>query len=116
MVMVETDVAALTDIDPDRPLMKRVGGRLMAIARAGDKVFAFGNTCPHWGAPMREGKICVKRNEIECPWHRFRFDLATGESVASTGLRRPLPVYAARVENGRVLVTVEKREEKDSPA
>lgn len=113
MVMVETDVIALEEIDPDRPIMKRVSGRLMVIARAGEKVFAFSNTCPHWGAPMRDGKICAERNEVECPWHRFRYDLTSGESVVSVGGRQPLPVYPARVVDGRVLVSVEKRTAKE---
>lgn len=115
---MEYDVVALAELHEDKPLQRRVGGKLMVLFRRDDRVFATGTMCPHWGAPMRDATIKVARNEIVCPWHRFRFDLESGACVASLresadgqcNPRRSLQVYPTRVENGRVLVRVNREQ------
>ena len=32
--------------------------------------------CPHWGGPLGEGRI--EDDRVVCPWHGYRYDLATG--------------------------------------
>ena len=38
--------------------------------------FAHPIFCPHWGGPMEEAEI--KNGHAICPWHGYRFDLASG--------------------------------------
>lgn len=87
-----------------------LGGKRIALARIGGDIFAIDNRCPHWGGPLGAGTLSVKRREIICPWHRFRFDLDTGACVASN-LRKPACRYDVRLDGKRVLVNVPDRPE-----
>ncbi|MDI3299607.1 MAG: Rieske (2Fe-2S) protein [Bacillota bacterium] len=63
--------------------------------------YAVTSTCPHAGGPLEEAKV-VGEHEIQCPWHRYRYDLADGHSTNQ-------PMYKARVypvkeENGELYV------------
>ena len=80
-------------------------GRRIALARIGRDVFALDDRCPHWGGPLGAGTISVARREIVCPWHRFRFDLASGACVASN-LRKPAQRHAVTIDGTRVLVDI----------
>lgn len=79
-----------------------VGGRALALIRLGGRVFACLDSCPHKGGYLSEGLVSAKRGEVICPWHRFRFDLASGASVTNPEL--VVPTFPARVEDGRVVV------------
>ena len=65
-----------------------------------DTVFATSNTCPHKQGPLNEG--IVHGNKVTCPLHNWVFDLETGEAQGADEGR--IETYAARVENGRVLI------------
>jgi hypothetical protein len=41
--------------------------------------------CPHLGGPLDD--VPVEDGCIRCPWHGYRFDLRTGRSADSRGLR-----------------------------
>lgn len=53
--------------------------------------------CPHRGGPLVEGR--VSGGEVRCPWHWYRFDLATG-TCRTTDLP-PLAVYPVLDVEGR---------------
>lgn len=75
--MAFINVAALTELTPDKGKQVSVNGKKIALFYADGKVFAIDDTCPHRGAPLHEG-MCVG-TEVVCPWHAARFDLATGQ-------------------------------------
>lgn len=102
---MEHEVARLAELSDSAATLKRVGEKSVVLVRIAGEVFAVDPVCPHWKGPIVQGKVSATRLEIECPWHRFRFDLRTGACVASN-LRPPLPVYPVRVEGERVLVTL----------
>jgi NADPH-dependent 2,4-dienoyl-CoA reductase/sulfur reductase-like enzyme/nitrite reductase/ring-hydroxylating ferredoxin subunit len=54
------------------------------VARQGDRLFAIGATCTHYGGPLAKGLMvdCT----VRCPWHHARFDLRTGEAIAAPAL------------------------------
>ena len=79
-----------------------VGPRALALVRCGERVFACLDSCPHKGGFLSEGMVSVARNEVICPWHRFRFHLETGASVTNPEL--VVPTFPVRIENGQVLV------------
>ena len=66
-----------------------------------DQVFALRDACPHKGGPLSQG--IVHGTTVTCPLHNWKIDLASGEAQGpDEGCAN---VYAAKVEQGRVLVT-----------
>jgi len=79
----------MTAVEPPQPgevLRIEVGDRPVAVWNVGGRYHAIGDVCPHRGWILSEGslerhthgKLCVV-----CPGHNWRFDLETGESLAS---------------------------------
>jgi len=81
-------------------VVETTGGRVL-IAYTATGLRALHPDCPHTGGPLALGKLegaCVV-----CPWHGATFDATDGRAVRGP-TRIPLPVFAARVENGEVVV------------
>jgi nitrite reductase/ring-hydroxylating ferredoxin subunit len=77
--------------------------RDIAVARAGDRLYAFGALCPHAAAPLvRHGELnaCI----LTCTHHSWRFDLEDGgcELYGNRGLT----MYPVKEENGAIYVRV----------
>ena len=51
--------------------------------------------------PLSEGKI-EDGVRVECPWHQWRFDVATGKSARGDG--HTIAIYECKVEDGEVLI------------
>ena len=51
----------------------------LAVGLADGVPFAIGNVCRHQFAKLGQGQ--VRDGCLECPWHRARFDVRTGEMV-----------------------------------
>jgi nitrite reductase/ring-hydroxylating ferredoxin subunit len=90
-------------LPPDRPVLREVAGRRIAIVRSGDTIYAVDDSCPHAGGPLSEG--AVLSGAIVCPYHTWMWDLATGACVAGRQGTR-VRVYPAGVEAGEVWVEV----------
>ena len=95
------DVAALDGIP-------RLGARVIktdtmdvAVFRTrDDRVFALRDACPHKGGPLSQG--IVHGATVSCPLHNWKIDLASGEALGpDEGCAN---VFAARVDEGRVLI------------
>lgn len=95
------DIAALDEIP-------RLGARVIktdtmdvAIFRTrDDQVFALRDACPHRGGPLSQG--IVHGATVTCPLHNWKIDLASGEAMGPD--EGCVNVFAAKVEEGRVLV------------
>ena len=88
---------------------QRVNGEAIGLTRLKDnRVVAFSNTCPHVKGPLTAGKI--NDGVVECPWHFFRFDVATGEPVGIGTSIMKLRTFPAREEHGEVAVNIQGRE------
>lgn len=74
---------------PPRSLLKvRIAGEAVLLARLDDGTAAASSpVCPHEAADLAEGSIYM--GAIECPRHRYLYDLRTGEN------RYPKDVYPA---------------------
>jgi nitrite reductase/ring-hydroxylating ferredoxin subunit len=98
------DVCALADLSAEQARLVSVAGRQVGLVLYQGRPVAIVNACPHYGGPLAQGPISLARGEIICPWHRFRFDLATGRSVTNPAMVAPfLPTV---VRDGRVFVDV----------
>jgi nitrite reductase/ring-hydroxylating ferredoxin subunit/uncharacterized membrane protein len=80
-----------------------VNGYALAIARVGDDYYAVQDYCTHRQGPLSEGRLCD--GEIECPWHRSRFDLRTGQ-VTNGPAKLELKTFPTRVVDGVIQVQV----------
>jgi phenylpropionate dioxygenase-like ring-hydroxylating dioxygenase large terminal subunit len=56
-----------------------------------ERLGPYSSVCPHMGGPLDSGQIA--NGEVICPWHRFRFDLSTGQG---RGMARLLGLCLAR--------------------
>jgi nitrite reductase/ring-hydroxylating ferredoxin subunit len=82
-----------------------VGGRAVAVARQGGRLFALGALCPHQQADLSLG--ILEPGSITCADHLWRFELASGRCASVPGAA--VPVYAVREEDGQVLVDLVPR-------
>jgi len=73
----------------DRAVVELEGRRILLL-RVGDDVHAFDNACPHEGNPLVEGEVLG--DVLECAYHGWRFDLATGACLAGDGAAHRYPV------------------------
>ncbi len=80
----------------------------------GGEIGAVGGQCTHAEFAIADGVLHAD-GTIECIWHGARFDCRTG-AVRRHPATAPLPVYAVRVEDGRVLVgpRLERAEERSA--
>lgn len=51
----------------------------VCVARSGQSLTIFRDLCPHMGGQLARGRLCADRRSIECPWHGYIFDLASGQ-------------------------------------
>jgi nitrite reductase/ring-hydroxylating ferredoxin subunit len=62
------------------PMSIEERGRRFRIVEVNGKLIAHSTVCPHTLGPL--GTTTVVNGIIECPWHGYRFDIATGECVS----------------------------------
>ena len=91
-------VAAVKDIPEGGCLHLRIDGTGITLFRQGGRVHALRSECPHRGGPLGEG--LVRDGVVTCPWHGYRFDLATGRSVEPVG--HQVKTFPVRERNGEV--------------
>lgn len=87
-------VAATGELPDGSRMIVSVRGRSVGIFNVGGRYFAVRNRCPHQGAELCLGLVSAaiesdgpgdvrfddSRPMLQCPWHRWEFDLATGQS------------------------------------
>jgi len=78
-----------------------VEGRLVALFRTEEGIFALDDICSHEYSRLSEGEIWA--GEVYCQKHGSRFNLRTG---AVTGLpaTQPVRTWSAKIENGGIWV------------
>jgi len=93
-----------------------VAGNSLILYHLDDGFYATQARCTHIFAPLAKGRL-VEGCQIQCPFHRARFDVRSGEVVQwanwPRGLvdmlnfvrsEKRLTTYAVRLENGQVCV------------
>lgn len=105
--MSAVDACALADIADGSVKKFVVGDRAIAVVRIGDAAYAIGDICSHANVSLSDGEVMCDTKELECPKHGSAFSLETGKPNTLPATQ-PVPVYAAKVEGGRVIITVEE--------
>ena len=73
------------------PLVVDLAGDRFRVVEHGGKLLAHAAVCPHRGGPLDDARI--EGGAVVCPWHGYRFELASGRGPA--GQRCRMPVRAA---------------------
>ena len=69
----------------------------LAVGLVGGEPFAVSNVCRHQFAKLGRGQ--VRDGCLECPWHRARYDVRTGEMVSGPrGRIFGFPPYSKAVQ------------------
>jgi nitrite reductase/ring-hydroxylating ferredoxin subunit len=77
-----------------------IDGLCVALFRLNDKFYAIEDACLHMGGPLSEGS--VNQGIVMCPWHKWQYDLGTGERVDRRG--SPARTYPVEVRDGWILL------------
>ena len=123
--LVRQHVGTVDDFEPDRFRVFELQGRPVGVVRTEQGFYAVRNRCPHQGAnicaglvtgtmePSAPGEFSFsdERLVVVCPWHRWEFELATGESYGRVTGKR-LVTYEVEVEDGDVYVLMKGRRER----
>ena len=85
------ELMPLAELESRPVIMKRIGGKQIAVFRTDDGIRACDNRCPHEGYPLSEGSLspdCV----LTCNWHNWKFNLDTGENLYGGDRLRTYPL------------------------
>ncbi|HUA90681.1 MAG TPA: non-heme iron oxygenase ferredoxin subunit [Steroidobacteraceae bacterium] len=97
------DIGAEGELSETEPLAVFVDGFAIAVVRCGAQVYAVQDLCTHDGETL--GNAQVEDCQIICPRHGAHFCLKSGQALTPPAYE-PLQTFAARVDNGRVLVEI----------
>ncbi len=67
------------------PLTIELDGKAVNIVQIDQSFHAYSAVCPHMLAPLSDVAV-DKDGYITCPWHGYRFDIRTGQSVGEEQL------------------------------
>ncbi len=98
------DACGLDQLSAEQALLVMLAGRRVGLLLHQGRPVAVLDRCPHFSGPLAQGPISTARGEIICPWHRFRFDLTTGQSVTNPAMVATL--LPTEVRGDRVWVDV----------
>jgi nitrite reductase/ring-hydroxylating ferredoxin subunit len=108
------DVGSVVDLEREGHVVARLAGREVGAILVRGEIKGVRNRCPHHGGPLCLGKVEERLTGapggygltgtavLRCPWHGWEFDPVTGACLDEPSLR--VAVYAAKVEDGRVLI------------
>jgi len=124
------------DIPPGTRRILELDGRgSVGVFNVDHNFYALRNICPHQGGPLCLGSVhgtsqvqlsedrppileWIREGEIlRCPWHRWEFDIRTGQSLFPSRMRvktygvrieppPPAEVFKVRIEDGLVIVEI----------
>ncbi len=98
------DAGLTTDIPDGGVSERKIKGRSVLLAKRGEQISCFDNSCAHLGMPLEMGE--VKDGVITCSYHGFQYLLETGECLTAPEVQ--LKVHAVRVTGNRVQVRLEE--------
>jgi nitrite reductase (NADH) small subunit len=75
-----------------------IDGKAIALFNVGGIFHAIEDTCLHAGGPLHEGTL--DGTTVTCPWHDWRFDVATGRCELNPMVS--LGCFPVRVRGGMV--------------
>jgi len=106
-------VARRGDIPLGQVRAAQIGGLRLALVNVRGTIYALDAACPHQGGPLDEGALW--QETLECPWHHFRYDPATGANIYPANVYpqdmpqldpevRPVRVFPTKIRGDNVLL------------
>jgi len=115
--MASIEVAKIADLAVGSMKVIEVGGKKLLFYHLDDGFYATQTNCTHLMAPLSRGKI-VEDCQVQCPLHRARFDIRSGEVVEWANFppgvelinllrkEKALKTFPVRVEGDSIFVDV----------
>lgn len=107
MMAVLVDVGSLDEFADGAARRVAVGSERVAVVRLGDDLYAIADTCSHANVSLAEGEVDRDEKTLECWKHGSAFSLVDGEPCSLPAIR-PVATYDVVVDDGRVLIQVER--------
>ena len=96
------------DVPPGSVRGVKVADARIALVNLDGELCALDNACPHRGGPLARGRLVS--GELECPWHRFRFDPRSGQATMPAN-QHAVTGHRVRVVDGGIEIAVGGRKE-----
>ena len=80
-----------------------VSGKIVAVFRLEQQVFALDGMCAHQGGPIAQGQ--VQNNCVTCPWHGWQYNLHNGNNLL-TG-KQMLATYQTAMVGDEIWIDVD---------
>ncbi|HVG18417.1 MAG TPA: Rieske 2Fe-2S domain-containing protein [Blastocatellia bacterium] len=77
-------VANKSDLPSGQGMVVEIDGRPIALFNVNGEFHALDNICPHRGGPLGEGYVDCNNLTVQCPWHGWSFNLASGVSPVNS--------------------------------
>jgi nitrite reductase (NADH) small subunit len=96
-------IASVADCPVASAVERTVEQHVVALVHTADAWYALDGICPHQGGPL--GKGVLDGTTLACPWHRWQFDIRSGQHVLRPSLcqRR----YPIKIEGSDVFIDLE---------
>ncbi len=94
-------VASTKDLEPDKMMGVKAGGRPILVVNVKGNYYAIGNVCTHMGCLLSGGGL--EGETVTCPCHGSKFDVKTGKVVAGPATK-PVSSYQVTVERDEIKV------------
>ena len=115
--MAKQLVCSANDVPAGKMKAFQVAGETILIFHLADGFYATQQRCTHTLAPLGRGSV-LDEGVVQCPLHRARFDIRTGEVVRWANFppgiqflnvargEKALKTYTVTVEDGKVFAEV----------
>ena len=113
--MNQVAVGSVDDFVEGQIRVVEAAGKEVGVLRWNGELFAVRNVCPHRGAPVcagivspyieaEAGSLRLDRDRpiLACSWHRWEFDVRTGQALTDPARLRTYPVSVG--DDGQVLL------------
>jgi len=107
---VEAVVAKVSDLKDGEMKEVELGEGKVLLVKDKGQIYATGNKCTHYGAPLKTGALCNGR--IRCPWHGACFDIKTGDIEDFPGLDS-IHTFPVKINGDDVIVSAPANAFKD---
>ena len=97
------EVAAVEQLPPRTGITVRVAGKEIALFNVDGTIYAMDDSCLHHGLSLGHSKLEGK--VVTCRGHGWKYDVATGSTLASPGYG--VATYPVKVVEGKILVAPE---------
>ena len=94
-------LCGVSDVAPGCALRAEASGCVYAVFNVDGKLYVTQDDCTHGPGALSEGYILD--DEVECPFHQGRFNIATGQATCPP-CTEPLKVWKVKVVEGKVCI------------